>query len=659
MLKSNTILLRNIQRKNNLLNCLTTNQRPFFTSKFQSTTVRKQEQRQNVRILGKLFFQEQQFFGTKTTDQNTEKSNEIIEKLNKESEEGNIMSQYALGICYLFGDQEEIPFEKNHLEKILYSNKIVNHGIQKNIKKGIELIKNAASEKHDFYEAKKLLGIIYLVNYGEIENNKKKGILIFEKLIEETEKNGREQENLELNYLLARFYLLNSKSDNSFRPERALEILTKNAERNHQESIYHLSLLKFSPLVPDIRANAEEASKLLEKLVELNKNHVKSIYSLVIYHYYGHDEYPGDIQKALRYLDCLKEVNWEQVDLADEDSEMLLFFGKIYSSGERIEKDLERASFYFNIAAEMNNVEAQYRLALFYFHGFHFEVDKGRAMEYFCSAAKEGHSPSQYYLGLCYLHGIVVDKDLPTAFHFFEFAAASNFPPALFQMALCYQYSLGVPADLRKAFEMLEKAAALGFVNAENQLGGFYFFGLGVEKNYDKAFLLFERAAEKNHSEAQSNVALCYLHGRGVKKDLAKAVEYFKKSSAANFPEGQCNLAFFYLTGEIVGKDHDKAFLLFNLASEQGHVGATYFLALCYCMGVGTTADVPKGTELLQKCRESILFARFTLESHTKNEDFSEMDIEETANFYRKCQSRLDELSFNVDSEYLVNKKGK
>ena len=102
--------------------------------------------------------------------------------------------------------------------------------------------------------------------------------------------------------------------------------------------------------------------------------------------------------------------------------------------GEDNERDSERdsttAAGHYEDAANDNQAESQYRLAMQCFTGRGIELDVDRAVELFTKAADSGHARAQFQLGLIYSKGLNVEMDLDKAEDYYGKSAAQGHPEA-------------------------------------------------------------------------------------------------------------------------------------------------------------------------------------------------------------------------------------
>lgn len=120
----------------------------------------------------------------------------------------------------------------------------------------------------------------------------------------------------------------------------------------------------------------------------------------------------------------------------------------------------------FRQAAELDNTEAQYRIAKMRLEGIGVPIDYAHAAFWFCKAALKGHAESQA------------------------------------ELAFMYIYGQGIPQDYGQAREWLTKSAEQGNPSAQNTLGFMYEHGLGGWQDYGKAVQWYALAAAQGYEDA-------------------------------------------------------------------------------------------------------------------------------------------------------------
>ena len=71
----------------------------------------------------------------------------------------------------------------------------------------------------------------------------------------------------------------------------------------------------------------------------------------------------------------------------------------MYYHGEGVEQNLEEALFWFHKAAEQDDVEAQYNLGFMYGRGEGVKKDQDQSMQWFMKASQQGHAGAKEIIG--------------------------------------------------------------------------------------------------------------------------------------------------------------------------------------------------------------------------------------------------------------------
>ena len=170
-------------------------------------------------------------------------------------------------------------------------------------------------------------------------------------------------------------------------------------------------------------------------------------------------------------------------------------------SAYMLNQDFEKASYWFNKAAQQDDAEAQQnmlQLGLMGYGGHDKQLgyggdDKQHAYSYYKRESEKGDIKAQYNLG--------------NAYHF----------------------GLGVPYDRKKATYWYKKAGEKDHTDAQYSLGLIY----ESENNGREAASLYKKAAEKGHAASQVQLAMLYVSGDGVLKSM-KDSAYWMKLAYAN-----------------------------------------------------------------------------------------------------------------------------
>ncbi|RUS78417.1 hypothetical protein EGW08_013831 [Elysia chlorotica] len=119
-------------------------------------------------------------------------------------------------------------------------------------------------------------------------------------------------------------------------------------------------------------------------------------------------------------------------------------------------------------AADLGLPEAQTYLGLYLMEECH---EPTQAVVYFKAAANQNDSEAQYLLAMCYEQGLGVETNECLAARFYSLAAQTGHNLALYNLGVFYEEGLGgLPQNEATAVEMYRKAAKLGSAEAEVRL---------------------------------------------------------------------------------------------------------------------------------------------------------------------------------------------
>jgi len=167
-----------------------------------------------------------------------------------------------------------------------------------------------------------------------------------------------------------------------------------------------------------------------------------------------------------RKNESLKNIMNENPTNASEQT----MIGESYQYGEGVPKDMEKAAYWYQKAAEQGYANAQNNLGILYENGDGVPQDWKKATYWWAKAAEQGHVLAQCNLGNCYDDGNGVPQDNQKAAYWWTKAAEQGNAPAQCNLGVCYSKGKGVPQDKEKAKYWYTKAANQGHEGAKNNL---------------------------------------------------------------------------------------------------------------------------------------------------------------------------------------------
>ncbi|MDE6110950.1 MAG: sel1 repeat family protein, partial [Eubacterium sp.] len=297
----------------------------------------------------------------------------------------------------------------------------------------------------------------------------------------------------------------------------------------------------------------------------------------------------------------------------------------LYDDEETSYFDKKMALKYYELAAEQNDVSAQYKTGVYYYNGYGMdEPDFDKALKWFKKVADQDDHNAQYYIGLFYEFGKgSTEKDLSKALDCFILSAKQKNKDAIKKVLEFEEYDdVNVLAKLAKLYEtgeIVERNSAKTFelnqriadskdsspqtafyfgeyycknADVKDEAKGIQYYQIAADKGYKPAIyelaihkenpskeqfdlLLQSAQGEDGIPDAMNRVGKYYVSGWGVvQRNLSLAFEWYKKAAHKGYKRSQYNLAILYGTGidGVIEKDENKAFKLY-LESASGEDG--------------------------------------------------------------------------------------
>ena len=260
----------------------------------------------------------------------------------------------------------------------------------------------------------------------------------------------------------------------------------------------------------------------------VSRNHKYAQYSLAGLYYHGQGVEQSFKQALLLYQMSAEQGNpYASYELA-----------KMFRDGigtkpdpERAEESFKEAFAGFSVLEEESHEDKlQYRLGGMLHTGTGTEKDDVLAAEYWEHAARLGNVHAQYALGKLWLEN--GNGDPKQAVEWLEKAAEAGNGAAQYALAKIYRDGDPVPQDIEKAVKLFTLSAEQENEYAAYQLGKLYLSGEYLQKDVAEGIRFMEAAAEKGNQYAQYALGKLYLCGDDVPRDKEKAVFYLQASAA-------------------------------------------------------------------------------------------------------------------------------
>ena len=263
------------------------------------------------------------------------------------------------------------------------------------------------------------------------------------------------------------------------------------------------------------------------------------------------------------------------------------YFGGSHD-GETVNKNYNKAIFWYRKAAEQGNAEAQFNLAYMYEQGLATDSpDYSQAFYWYKRAAEQGKASAQYNVGYYYKKGRGISQNLSEAYKWYKRAADQGHQNAIDELKKNLKSNENQinknksDSSNISSLNDLITAAQNGDIRAQVQLGDCYYSGIGfykgeiVEKNYEKAVFWFLKAARQGDARAQFNLAFMYEQGLGVdSQNYDQAFYWYKKAAEQGDERAQYNVGYYYENGRGTSQNLSEAYNWYKRAADQGHQNA-------------------------------------------------------------------------------------
>lgn len=250
--------------------------------------------------------------------------------------------------------------------------------------------------------------------------------------------------------------------------------------------------------------------------------------------------------------------------------------GWMLHTGTGTEKDDVLAAEYWEHAARLGNVHAQYALGKLWLENGN--GDPKQAVEWLEKAAEAGNGAAQYALAKIYRDGDHVPQDIEKAVKLFTLSAEQENEYAAYQLGKLYLANEGIPKDVEMAVKWLEMASGKENPYAQYALGKLYLLGEDVPRDVQRAARYFKMAAEQGNEHAAYQVGKLYLSGKYLQKDVAEGIRFMEAAAEKGNQYAQYVLGKLYLCGDDVPRDKEKAVFYLQASAAQGNIYAQFFL---------------------------------------------------------------------------------
>lgn len=183
---------------------------------------------------------------------------------------------------------------------------------------------------------------------------------------------------------------------------------------------------------------------------------------------------PGDGKPLAERIEADPKLSGEIKELENRafagEAEAQHDLAALYTAGQGVTQDYNRAEMWFKEAATANISNASYNLGVLYHQGLGVEQDMATALDWYRRAALMGHPEAQYNLGIAYIEGIGAKYNPNLASAYFKQAALNGIVEGAYNLGLILENGLLGQAYLEQAMAWYRAAADKGNVQATQSL---------------------------------------------------------------------------------------------------------------------------------------------------------------------------------------------
>lgn len=302
--------------------------------------------------------------------------------------------------------------------------------------------------------------------------------------------------------------------------------------------------------------------------------------------------------------------------LAAQDNALAQYeLGALYHRGAGVDKDLIRASRWYERSAEQGYGEAQYRLGNMYLMGEGVRQSDTEAAHWLEQAAQQGHAGARD--NLAKLQRISTARTREELEH-----EAASLPPLKVEDKTAGKGKKKKRGFFKRWLGRDEKPVAQPRSPAENPLEQQAVTGsqnpAGSDKT-DTAAVKIDDVAATTTSRKKKKGFFSRLLGRGDRQEETTAGAKTSTGDTGSAPStsgtevrqpvavtgsaavSNYELGMAYALGDSLKQDYAKAFEHFTRSAEQGYAPAQYRLGVAYANGDGTGKDLAKAVEWYEK----------------------------------------------------------
>lgn len=324
--------------------------------------------------------------------------------------------------------------------------------------------------------------------------------------------------------------------------KKAVDLLIEAALLNHSESQYIIGIDEFKNGYMEKLINKEESIFWLKKAAN-NKN-LKAILTLMDKYetinpllYYDYCEMAANqndsnsqliIAKYYEKIDSNKCIYYMNMAASNNNVFAYEYLYTYYKDGMIVTKNIDLAYNYLNKAAELGSIESQILMGDFYYIKNIYD----KAIYWYKIASDNGNHDAQIQMANYYIFGENIEQNYTLAYKLLQKNKENVF--AMYLLGYYYEH---YKENLIESFIWYMKSAKKDYNKAQHKIAYLYDHGLGINHDHNQSIEWLIKAANNNYLDSQIILGKKYEIGFNYKGNFIqsdkKAKKYYKLAASS------------------------------------------------------------------------------------------------------------------------------
>jgi TPR repeat protein len=280
-----------------------------------------------------------------------------------------------------------------------------------------------------------------------------------------------------------------------------------------------------------------------------------------------------------------------QLAADNNDAEAQFNLALCLTEGKGVGPALMASVRYLKLAADRNHAGAQYNYGVCLEKGEGVGVDLIASAKYLKLAADQDYAKAQFHYGLCLAEGKGVNVDLVQSANYLKHAADQGLPVAVFYYGLCLANGSGVQIDFLGSGRYFKYAADHGRPSPRHGNVCPTESGLHYPISRTMARVIYDQTAVYGEAARLTALGECLEFGKHAEKDLVLAAECYATASTLGHSRAYVNFGFCLEHGLGVEPDLCESVSWYEDSVRRGDAAGSFYYGLCLHFGTVFSED--------------------------------------------------------------------